>query len=48
MELLYAYNDLSKNLIPFLKKFEESKQEVTKEDIEEFFDGLKKKRRKLQ
>lgn len=45
METIAAYNDLKSELAEFLKKFAENKKVVREEDVKEFFEGMKARKR---
>lgn len=45
METIAAYNDLKSELGEFLKKFAENKKVVREEDVREFFEGMKARKR---
>lgn len=45
METIAAYNDLKDQLGEFLKKFAENKKVVREEDVKEFFEGMKARKR---
>jgi hypothetical protein len=47
MNLLHEYNSMYLKLKNFLQNFSETKQEVKKEDILNFFEEMNNKRRKL-
>uniref|UniRef100_A0AAR5Q3C1 UBR-type domain-containing protein n=2 Tax=Dendroctonus ponderosae TaxID=77166 RepID=A0AAR5Q3C1_DENPD len=46
IEAIIGYNDLKENLGNYLKKFAENKKVVRVEDIEEFFEGMKARKKK--
>ncbi|XP_037077298.1 putative E3 ubiquitin-protein ligase UBR7 [Pollicipes pollicipes] len=45
VEVAHEYNDLKSELMNYLKKFAENKKVVRKEDIQEFFTGMKSRKR---
>ncbi|XP_043192753.1 putative E3 ubiquitin-protein ligase UBR7 isoform X2 [Amphibalanus amphitrite] len=45
IEVVHEYNDLKSELMSYLKKFAENKKVVREEDIQEFFSGMKSRKR---
>lgn len=46
METIAAYHELKEELAEFLKKFAENKKVVRAEDVQEFFEGMKARKRR--
>lgn len=45
VEMIAGYNDLKENLGEYLKKFAENKKVIREEDIKEFFEGMKARKK---
>lgn len=45
VEAIVGYNELKENLAEYLKKFAENKKVVRVEDIKEFFEGMKARKK---
>ena len=46
VEAIHSYNNMKQNLMEYLAKFADTKKVVREEDIRDFFDGMKNKKRK--
>merc|ERR1712029_637045 len=46
VEAIHSYNNMKQNLMEYLAKFADNKKVVREEDIRDFFDGMKNKKRK--
>jgi len=46
VEAIAGYNNMKQNLMEYLSKFADNKKVVREEDIKDFFDGMKNKRRR--
>ena len=46
VEAIAGYNTMKQNLMEYLSKFANNKKVVREEDIKDFFDGMKNKRRR--
>ena len=47
VEAIAGYNNMKQNLMEYLSKFANNKKVVREEDIKDFFDGMKNKRRRF-
>ena len=47
VEAIHSYNNMKTNLMEYLSKFADNKKVVREEDIREFFETMKNKKRKL-
>ena len=46
VEAITGYNNMKQNLMEYLSKFADNKKVVREEDIKDFFEGMKNKRRR--
>ena len=46
VEAIHSYNNMKQNLMEYLAKFADNKKVVREDDIRDFFDGMKNKKRK--